>query len=302
MLVLVTGAKGFVGSHLAAHLTESGDEVICSDLSDGGPDLLDREGLNDLLTSVRPDAVYHLAGQADVKASWEDPLKTFRINAEGTLNVLEACKKADTSRVLCVSSAEVYGVVQEIELPIKESQALSPANPYATSKAAAELICSQYNSASMEVIRVRSFNHFGPGQATNFVASALAKRMLVALKKSEPEIAVGNLSSRRDFTDVRDVVRAYRALILDGEPGEVYNVCSGSDRMISEIADALLTHIDGDLSLVADPNLQRPSDIPVLRGDNSKLQKQTGWIPLIHFDQSIKDIVKETRKSLEQAD
>ena len=119
-------------------MVESGDEVINSDLSDGGPDLLDQQAFRDLLGSVRPDVVYHLAGQADVKASWDDPLKTFRINAEGTLNVLEACKSSGVNRVLCVSSAEVYGIVSESELPIKESQTLMPANPYATSKAAAE--------------------------------------------------------------------------------------------------------------------------------------------------------------------
>jgi len=299
MLALITGAKGFVGSHLANHLIESGDEVVSSDLSDGGPDLLDQQAFRDLLGSIRPDAVYHLAGQADVKASWENPVKTFRVNAEGTLNVLEACKGAGVSRVLCVSSAEVYGIVTEAELPIEESQKIAPANPYATSKAAAELICDQYNSASMEVIRVRSFNHFGPGQSENFVAAALAKRLLLANKGNKGEILVGNLKSRRDFTDVRDVVRAYRALILDGEAGEVYNVCSGSARMISELADALLAQINKMITLIPDPNLQRPSDIPVLMGDNSKLQKRTGWNPLIEFEQSIEDIIHAAQESLE---
>ena len=298
MLALITGANGFVGRHLSDHLIESGDEVIASDLSDGGPDLLDQQAFRDLLGSVRPDVVYHLAGQADVKASWENPLKTFRINAEGTLNVLEACKNSGVNRVLCVSSAEVYGIVSESELPIKESQALMPANPYATSKAAAELICNQYDSNSMEVLRVRSFNHFGPGQSDNFVAAALAKRLLIADKENTGEILVGNLKSRRDFTDVRDVVRAYRALILDGEAGEVYNVCSGSTRMISELADALLGQINEMISLVPDPNLQRPSDIPVLMGDNSKLQTRTGWNPLIEFEESIADIIYAAQKSL----
>ena len=299
MLALITGANGFVGRHLSNHLIESGDEVITSDLSDGGPDLLDQQAFRDLLGSVRPDVVYHLAGQADVKASWENPLKTFRINAEGTLNVLEACKNSGVNRVLCVSSAEVYGIVSESELPIKESHALMPANPYATSKAAAELICNQYHSNSMEVLRVRSFNHFGPGQSDNFVAAALAKRLLIADKENTGEILVGNLKSRRDFTDVRDVVRAYRALILDGEAGEVYNVCSGSTRMISELADALLGQINEMISLVPDPNLQRPSDIPVLMGDNSKLQNRTGWNPLIEFEESIADIIYAAQKSLD---
>ena len=298
MLALITGAHGFVGRHLAEHLTKSGDEVIKTDVSHGGPNLLDQEGFVQLLMSVRPDAVYHLAGQADVKASWGKPLDTFRINAEGTLNLLEACKEAGAKRVLCVSSAEVYGVVEESDLPIKESQPLSPANPYATSKAAAELICKQYNSESMNVMRVRSFNHFGPGQNENFVAAALAKRFLIAQAQDQHEILVGNLSSSRDFTDVRDVVRAYRAIVLHGEAGEVYNVCSGYDRKISELADAFLACIGSDFSLVSDPDLHRPSDIPILKGDNSKLREQTEWYPLIEFEQSITDIINATRNSL----
>ena len=298
MLALITGADGFVGKHLLNHLTECGDKTITTDISTGGPDLLDPNAFLDLFQSVRPDVVYHLAGQADVKESWENPLRTFRINAEGTLNVLEAAKSAGVRKVLCISSSEVYGLVQESDLPINELHRLSPSNPYATSKATAELISAQYDSPSLEVVIARSFNHFGPGQSENFVTTALAKRMLLADASGSTEITVGNLSTRRDFTDVRDVVRAYRDLILSGEAGEAYNVCSGRDMMIYDLANALLKHINSDLALVPDPDLQRPSDIPALRGDNSKLRDRTNWRPLKEFDESIADIVLATKKSL----
>jgi GDP-4-dehydro-6-deoxy-D-mannose reductase len=257
--------------------------------------LLDPAGINDLVSRIRPDHVYHLAGQADVKASWEDPLTTFRVNAEGTLNVLLACQLFKVKKVLCVSSAEVYGSVQKSELPITEKHKLNPSNPYATSKSAAEILCKQMNSQNFEIMRARSFNHFGPGQKENFVAAALTKRMLQAKQRGESEITVGNLKTIRDFTDVRDVVRAYRLILTKGEGGNVYNVCSGIGRKIQDLATALLSQIDSELNLKVDPKLHRPSDTPVLIGDYSKLQKQTGWEPRIEFDQTIKDTIESTK-------
>ena len=295
MKALISGSAGFVGQHLAEHLSNEGDEVFCSDLSLGGPDLLDAAGIIDLVSEIRPDYVYHLAGQADVKASWEDPLSTFRVNAEGTLNMLLACQLFNVKKVLCVSSAEVYGSVQKSELPITEKHKLNPSNPYATSKSAAEILCKQMNSQNFEIMRARSFNHFGPGQKENFVAVALAKRMLLAEQLGQSEITVGNLKTIRDFTDVRDVVRAYRLILTKGEGGNVYNVCSGIGREIQDLATALLSQIDSELDLKVDPNLYRPADTPVLIGDYSKLQKQTGWEPRIEFDQTIKDTIESTK-------
>ncbi len=300
MKALITGSAGFVGQHLAEHLSNEGDEVFCSDLSVGGPDLLDAAGITDLMSKIRPDYVYHLAGQADVKASWEDPLSTFRVNAEGTLNMLLACQLFNVKKVLCVSSAEVYGSVQKSELPITEKHVLNPSNPYAASKSAAEILCKQMGSPNFEIMRARSFNHFGPGQKENFVAVALAKRMLIAEQLGQSEITVGNLKTIRDFTDVRDVVRAYRLILTKGEGGNVYNVCSGIGRKIQDLATALLSQIDSELDLKVDPNLHRPADTPVLIGDYSKLQKQTGWEPRIEFDQTIKDTIESTKALIAQ--
>ena len=295
MKALITGSGGFVGQHLAEHLSDQGDEVICSDLSLGGPDLLDPAGMADLISEIQPEFVYHLAGQADVKASWEDPLKTFRVNAEGTLNLLRACQISSVKKVLCVSSAEVYGSVKESELPITEKHAITPLNPYATSKAAAELLCQQMNSRNLEIMMARSFNHFGPGQKENYVVAALAKRMLLARQIGHSEITVGNLAAIRDFTDVRDVVRAYRLILTKGEGGNVYNVCSGTGRKILDLATALLSRIDFELELKIDPKLHRPSDTPVLVGDYSKLHKQTSWEPHIEFEQTIEDTIESTK-------
>tara|TARA_B100000614_G_scaffold178427_1_gene159317 strand:- start:1729 stop:2640 length:912 start_codon:yes stop_codon:yes gene_type:complete len=300
MKALITGSEGFVGQHLAEHLSREGDEVFCSDLSLGGPDLLDPVGTTGLIAKVQPDHVYHLAGQADVRASWEDPLMTFRVNAEGTLNVLRACQLSNVKRVICISSAEVYGSVEESDLPITERHAINPSNPYAASKSAAEVLCKQMNSQGLQIMRARSFNHFGPGQKENFVVAALTKRMLLAQQLEQSEILVGNLATIRDFTDVRDVVRAYRLILTKGEGGNVYNVCSGIGRKISELATTLLSKINSELELKLDTKLQRPSDTPVLIGDYSKLHKQTGWEPRIGFDRTIEDTIEFTRTLMTQ--
>jgi len=300
MKALITGSAGFVGQHLAEHLSNEGDEVFCSDLSTGGPNLLNSSAVTALMSKMQFDCVYHLAGQADVKASWEDPLTTFRVNAEGTLNVLQACQLSNVKRVLCVSSAEVYGSVQKSELPITEKHEINPSNPYAASKSAAEILCTQMNSQDLQIMRARSFNHFGPGQKENFVAAALTKRMLLAQHLGQSEITVGNLETIRDFTDVRDVVRAYRLIVTKGEGGSVYNVCSGIGRKISELASTLLSKIDTELELKVDPKLHRPSDTPALIGDYSKLHKQTGWEPRIEFEQTIEDTIESTRVLMTQ--
>ena len=299
MLAIVTGGAGFVGKHLASYLQECGDQVVTTDISQGGPDLLNENEISEFFLTAKPEVVYHLAGQADVGASWVNPKETFQVNAEGTLNVLDACRKAGVKRVLTVSSAEVYGKVDQSELPIDESFPLAPVSPYAASKAAAEMISIQQSSSEMEVMRARSFNHFGPGQSENFVASALALRILRAKKSGEKTIPVGRLDTRRDFTDVRDVVRAYRSIICDGISGEAYNVCSGKDIEISQLAQALLKASECDVNLSPDPALQRPSDIPVLRGDNSKIKSQTGWEPIVEFVQTVEDIIESANTLLD---
>lgn len=297
MHALVTGAGGFVGRHLVAHLRSLGDEVTTSDPASGGPDLLDGDGWRDLLRSVRPDACYHLAAQAAVGASWDDPVGTFRTNAEGTLHVLAGCAAADVHRVLVVSSADVYGAARPEDLPLSETSPLRPVTPYAASKAAAEQIALQFHHGhGLGVIRVRPFNHLGPGQDDRFVAAAIARRIAVAERRGGEEIPVGNLGARRDFSDVRDVVRAYRLAVLDGEPGAVYVVASGRSVAVSELADHLISRATTPLRLTVDPALHRPVDVADLVGDPTLLRATTGWTPDHDLGRTLDDLLEDARR------
>jgi GDP-4-dehydro-6-deoxy-D-mannose reductase len=296
MKSLVTGAAGFVGRHLVAHLEACGDEVIGIDRPHG-PDLLDPEALTRRLREVQPDAVYHLAGWSDVGGSWREPLAAFRANADGTLNLMQACLAANRPRVLSVSSADVYGKVILGDLPIGEHADLRPVTPYAASKVAADFVAVQAHLGyGLDVVRVRAFNHLGPGQSNHFVAPAIAERIAVNELDGSEVVPVGNLTPRRDFTDVRDVVRAYRLLIEHGEAGEAYNVCSGHDLAIAELADRLLSMAAHPMRLEEDPGLQRPVETPVLRGDPTRVNKATGWTPEIPLEQTLADLLDEWRR------
>lgn len=297
MRALITGGMGFVGRHLAEHLRSCGDDVLTLDRhSDPSIDILDGPGTAAALSDARPDAVYHLAGWADVGGSWRDPLTVLRVNGEGTLNVLEACRAAGVERVLAVASADVYGVVTEDELPLTELAPLRPTSPYAASKLAADALAQQaFLGHGLGVMRVRPFNHLGPGQTEQFVAPALAARIARAERDGTESITVGNLTARRDFTDVRDIVRAYRLLMEDGTPGEVYNVCSGRDLAIQYLADHLVSLAARPIELVPDPALMRPADLPVLRGDATKLTAATGWTPEIPIEQTLADLLDDLR-------
>jgi GDP-4-dehydro-6-deoxy-D-mannose reductase len=294
MKAIVTGAAGFVGRHLERHLRAEGDEVVGID-REGGPDLLDADGVARSLREHRPDAVYHLGGWSDVGASWDHPSAAFRVNAEGTLNVLQACRDLG-GRVLVVSSADVYGKVSMGELPLTEESPLRPVTPYAASKVAADHLALQaWLGYGIEAIRVRAFNHLGPGQSNHFVCPALAERIARNEVEGGEVVPVGNLTPRRDFTDVRDVVRAYRLIIESGEPGEAYNVCSGDDIAVSELAERLVALADRPMRLEADAGLQRQVDVPVLRGSYTKLEKVTGWHPEIALDETLRDVLDDWR-------
>jgi GDP-4-dehydro-6-deoxy-D-mannose reductase len=300
MKALVTGAAGFVGGHLSAHLEASGDEVIGVDRHNG-PDLLDPEALTAFVVGLGPDAVYHLAGWSDVGASWDEPLATFESNAVGTLNLVQACLATTGStgrpRVLSISSADVYGRVSLGELPLTEDTPMRPVTPYAASKVAADFVGLQaWLGYGLDVLRVRAFNHLGPGQTNRFVAAAIAERVALNELDGTEVIPVGNLSPRRDFTDVRDVVRAYRLLIEHGEAGEAYNVCSGVDLAISDLAHRLVAAARHPMRLEEDPTRQRTVDVPVLRGDATKLTKATGWEPEIPIEQTLADLLNEWRE------
>lgn len=298
----MTGAGGFVGQHLVAHLRTCGDDVTLTDRFVGvddtrAVDICDFGAFRDLAADIEPEVVYHLAGDADVGGSWDHPLDTFHANAVGTLTVLTACRSAaPKARVLCVSSADVYGRVPQDELPITELRPMAPVSPYAASKVAADLVALQaWLGHGQETVRVRAFNHLGPGQSNRFVAPAVAERIVAAERSGQQAVAAGNLTPRRDVTDVRDVVRAYRLLAERGSPGEAYNVCSGTDVSVGELIDQLIALSDADLRVEPDPTLQRPVDTPVLRGDHSKLTAATGWLPEIPLVQTLTDLLHDYR-------
>lgn len=296
---LVTGASGFVGRHLVHHLEALGQQVTAVDRTTDGVDITDAAAVHRLVGEIAPDVVYHLAGWADVGGSWAAPVEAFRANAEGTLNLLLAAAEAGVKRVLAVSSADVYGIVTPEELPLTEDSPLRPASPYAASKVAADYLGLQaWLGRQLPVIRVRAFNHLGPGQTDKFVAPALASRVARAEIEGGDVITVGDLSARRDFTDVRDVVRAYQLLVENGEPGEVYNVCSGVDLAVQDLADQLVAQSRVPLRLEVDPSLLRPVELPVLRGSHDRLTAATGWQPEIPISQTITDLLEDWRTRL----
>ena len=224
------------------------------------------------------------------------------MNAEGTLHLLEAVRSAGGARVVTVTSAAVYGVVRPEDLPLDEAAPLRPVSPYAASKAAADLLALQaYLGHGMDVVRVRSFNHLGPGQDARFVCSALAARIAAAEVGRGAEVRVGNLAARRDFTDVRDVVRAYRCLAIDGRSGAAYNVCTGTSVAVSEVAERLVGLANRPLRLVDDPALHRPVDVPDLRGDPTVLRTDTGWEPEVALDDTLADLLADWRRRLPDA-
>ncbi len=296
MRALVTGSRGFVGTHLVAHLNACADDVIEVDRVIGSPPIEDASAIAALIAEAKPEVVYHLAGQSDVAASWSDPMGTFLVNANGTLHVVRACIDTGVERLLSVTSSDIYGMVSPDELPISEQAPLRPVNPYSASKAAAEMVCIQgFLGHGLGVIRARAFNHLGPGQSDRFLAPALASRIAANERTGTTVVPVGNLSARRDFTDVRDVVRAYRQLVVDGEPGEAYNVCSGQDVAVSEVAEILLGLAKVSMTLEQDDRLFRPVDLPVQRGDNAKLRAATGWAPQIALPDTLADTLEDAR-------
>ena len=296
---LVTGAGGFVGVHLVRHLEEQGDKVVGLNRQVDGVDIADPDALTEAVVAAKPEAVYHLAGASDIGGSWAEPRETFVANALGTLNVLEASRQAGAERVLAVTSADVYGRVTEDELSLDEGQPLRPVSPYAASKVAADALAQQaWLGHGLPVIRVRAFNHLGPGQSDRFLAPSIAARIARNERDGGDDVPIGNMTPRRDVTDVRDVVRAYRLLIAEGEPGAVYNVCRGEAFSVEQIAEALLGMAARPMRLVPDPELQRPVDIPVLVGDNGALRAATGWEPTIPLARTLGDVMADWRARL----
>lgn len=311
MRVLITGAAGFVGRHLATHLfADGGHEVwgltrarrmikgIDPRVRLVIADLREAEPVAAAVSQVRPDAVYHLASQASVARSLADPLDTMLNNVIGQVNLLEACAKhAPDARILVVGSNEEYGLTRPDELPIREGKELRPISPYAVSKVTQDLLGHQYFATrGLPIIRVRPFTHTGPGQESLFVTPAFARQLAeMELEQRELRMRVGFLDGQRDFTDVRDVVRGYQLLVERGELGEVYNLGSGVPRSVRSILDGLLELTDVRPVIEVDPTMIRPLEMPVMYADCSKIEAATGWRAEIPFEQTLKDVLDDWR-------
>lgn len=314
MKVLITGITGFAGSHLADFLLHEHPEVevfglrrwrskmeniqhIEQSLHLIECDIKDAHNVYNVLRDIQPDRLFHLAAQSFVPASWESPSETLSINILGQCNIFEAIRKLKTADynpvIQLAGSSEEYGLVLENEVPITEENPLRPLSPYAVSKVAQDYMGYQYHrSYGMHIIRTRAFNHSGPRRGEVFVDSNFAKQIAEIEKgKREPTIEVGNLEAIRDFTDVRDVVRAYWLAAEKATPGDVYNICSGKGYSIQEVLDALLgLSTRKDIRVVEDTKRMRPSDVPILVGSGAKFTKATGWKPTIpYLEQTLRD-------------
>jgi GDP-4-dehydro-6-deoxy-D-mannose reductase len=297
MKVAVTGSSGFVGSHLVPYLRSRGDDVVTIDRTGTPPvDVTAAAEVREVLRAARPEAVYHLAALSHVGRSWDAPEAVFRINAVGALNVLRACIDAGVERVLVAGSADVYGVVGPADLPLTEESRIRPVTPYGASKAAADVLALQtYLGDGLGTLRVRAFNHTGPGQSASMLVPGLAQRIAEAERTADNKVKVGRVDIVRDLSDVRDVVRAYRLLVELGTPGEAYNVCSGRGVSVRDVADTMLSMSDAPLELVVDPGLVRPVDVPRLVGDPARLHAATGWEPQIPLEQTLRDVLGAAR-------
>jgi GDP-4-dehydro-6-deoxy-D-mannose reductase len=301
MRALVTGADGFVGKYLVGALQGRGYEVIAA----GGPnaadgmlriDVANMETLQHALDVAKPDTIFHLAGQPFVPHAIEKPLEAFEINAMGTVRMLEAVRtsgkaRGEFPRFVMAGSASVYGRIAEAKNPLREDYPIGPVDPYGASKAAAECFAtSAWCSYRIPLLIARSFNHIGPGQSQDFVVPAFA-RQLARIKAGldKPIIQVGNLTTERDFLDVRDVVEAYIAMAEDGDPGEIYNVCSGVPMRIQDILRLLIQIANVPVEVREDPSKFREADLRTLYGDNAKLCA-LGWAPKIPLGRSLREI------------
>lgn len=295
---IVTGASGFVGPYLVEHLTSEGDDIVGVN-SSTGPDLLDPAAWEELFARVQPEVVYHLAGWADVGGSWQNPHQAFRANAEGTMNVLLGARPVQGVRVIVVSSADIYGTVTPNELPLTEDSTVKPRSPYGVSKEAAEAIARQFNRGfGVDTVIARPFNHIGAGQTPKFAAAAFALKIAQCEIEGGGTVTHGDLSPRRDFLDVRDVVRAYRLLAEHGTSGATYNICSGKDIQVTDVLQMLIDASNVPIRTMTDPDLIRPIDLAVHRGSYDRLASATGWKPEINLRDTLADVLAHARSTV----
>ena len=295
----MTGAGGFIAGHLIPHLEAAGDDVVEWSGEIGTPDITDRDAMIDALAGVELDGVYHLAAQSLVDLSWDEPARTMVVNGAGTVNLLDAIHRTSSTppRVLILSSAEVYGIVAEAELPVVEGLPLAPRSPYGVSKAAGEQAATVFGGArDIDVLICRPFNLIGPGQQPTFVTSAFAKHIVANERNGGRDLVVGNLSATRDFLDVRDAVAAFRSVLVDGRPGEAYNVCSGRETSIHTILETLVGLSSADHDVVIDAGRFRPNDLPRMFGSSGKIRTATGWAPERTLDESLSAVLEDWRR------
>lgn len=306
MQVLVTGISGFVGRHVTELWSRQLPEATIWGFAreadaNGVPvqqvfavDLCDAQAVEAACHRITPDWVVHLAAQSFVPASLQSPQQTWEVNVWGTFHLLEGLRKSGFSgRFLFVGSGDQYGRIEETDLPIRETQPFRPRNPYAASKAAAELLCYQYREThGMNVIVARSFNHTGPGQSPQFVMSDFARQVAeIEAGLREPVLAVGNLDVTRDFLDVRDVVEAYAVLLERGRVGEAYNVCSGREVRLMDLVQRLVGFSSRSIEIRVDPARVRPVDTPRMCGSHDKLTRDTGWRPTRDLVETLRNMV-----------
>ncbi len=309
--VLITGISGFVGQHLAQHLLSlSNFEIIGTYRSEKSLetlkelngkvslrqlDLNDADAVSSLLQDISPDQIYNLAAQASPQVSFKAPRETIINNITAELNILEALKNNDlsSSRLLTIATGEMYGIVDPMDIPIDELTPLKPVSPYSVSKIAQDYLSLQYFYAyKLDVVRVRPFNHIGPGQKEGYVVADFAKQIVeIEKQKREPIISVGNLEAKRDFTDVRDMVKAYQLALEKGVSGEVYNIGSGKSHKINDMLQQLLSYSSAKVEVKVDPSRFRPIDVPEIVCDYSKFNKVTGWNPEISFEKTLQEIL-----------
>lgn len=313
--VLITGVTGFAGSHLVDYLltrndceihgiwrwrsrTENIEHLKPGQITLHECDLRDATSTFDVIERVKPDWIFHLAAQSFVPTSWVAPTESLTTNILAQVNIFEAVRRLGLkTRIQLACSSEEYGMVYPDETPIKETNPLRPLSPYAVSKVGQDMLGYQYwMSWKVDSVRTRGFNHEGPRRGPVFVASDFAKQIADIEKgRKAPVLHVGNLDAKRDFTDVRDMVRAYVLALEKCEPGEVYNICRGQCWTIRETLDMLLAHTTTKIEVKQDPARLRPSDVQILLGDNTKFVKQTGWQPTIPFEQTLRDMLEYWR-------
>lgn len=310
---LVIGAAGFVGSYLIREMCEHGMEAYATKLPHESLenidalvydlDIMDKDAVTALLFEVRPDYIFHLAAQSSVGLAWKKPGLTVDVNIKGSVNVMDAVRELFYKpRVLLIGSGEEYGHIEPGETPIRETNLLRPGNIYAATKACQNMIGNIYSRAyDMQLMMVRAFNHIGPGQASMFVVSDFCRQVAeIELGMREPVMKVGNLAAKRDFTDVRDVVKAYVKLVALGEAGETYNVGSGHARAIQDILDLIISKSQAKIQVEIDPNKLRPVDVPIIEADIAKINRLTGWKPQIPLEQTIQETLDYWRGELSQ--